>query len=183
VAYRYGMGLDFDQPGSGTVASPDGLCLLLNQPGGLSFRNAAISVGPVPASLPTGAVGPSVAGDPDGTDPGVGGTGSCGAYTAAAGFTGSNLEALYIADAANSITAFAAGDVNGDYLIDPLNVLVPDFRPKIGSALAGLAAATPPTDGFFDNSATYLGALPTTSGAGIPWYSGWTRGWTSGSTK
>ncbi|HKV73515.1 MAG TPA: hypothetical protein VJN95_03285, partial [Gemmatimonadales bacterium] len=115
----------------------------------------------------------------------------CGQYTVAAGgaypgqaaYTGSNLEAIYIADPANAITVYGAGDPNGDYLINPLDVMWPDFRPKAGAAIGGLAAATPPTDGFFDNTANYLGALPPNNGAGIPWYSGWTRGWTSSTRK
>ena len=46
----------------------------------------------------------------------------------------------------------------------------PDFRPAAGSpAMSG--AATPPDDGFFDASATYVGAVPA---GGEEWYLGWT---------
>lgn len=195
LIYRFAVGLDLDQPngvaggGSGPTLSQFGLCNQINS-GALTFRNAAISVGPTPGVGANGTA--SLASDPDANDPGVpippgGGTGGaaadCGPYTVAGGFTGSNLEAMYLADANNHITVFNAGDANGDYLVNPLDVLVPDFRPKPGAAIGGLAAATPPADGFFDASATYLGALPPNNGAGIPWYSGWTRGWTTSTTK
>jgi hypothetical protein len=197
LIYRFAAGLDFDQPdlgSNGPVASQFGLCNQI-QSGALTFRNVAISTGP---ALPVGGngTGNSQAGDPDGRDPGTtpGGTvvvSDCAQYTVAAGgayaaqaaYTGSNLEAIYIADPANSITVYGAGDANGDFMVNPLDVMWPDFRPKPGAAIGGLAAATPPSDGFFDNTANYLGALPPNNGAGIPWYSGWTRGWTSSTRK
>jgi len=51
-----------------------------------------------------------------------------------------------------------------------------DFRAKSGTAAATTVGATPPNDGFFDNTATYLGGVaPASAGGGnIPWYSGWT---------
>jgi hypothetical protein len=186
LIYRFAVGIDMDQPagvaGSGLTLSPLGLCNQL-QSGALTVRNVAISVGPTPGAGANGTA--SLATDPDGNDPGVTGgvAGDCASYTVAGGFNGSNLEAMFAADPANHITVYAAGDANGDYLVNPLDVLVPDFRPKPGAAIGGLAAATPPADGFFDASATYLGALPPNNGAGIPWYSGWTRGWTTSTTK
>lgn len=66
-------------------------------------------------------------------------------------------------------------------LLSPLNLLVPDFRP---SSTASVTGATPPNDGFFDVTATFIGgvapALSTKNNA--PWYSGWTRGWQNSST-
>ncbi len=61
-------------------------------------------------------------------------------------------------------------------LTDPYNVLTPDFRPT--SAIAGTAL---PADPFFDQTATYRGAVPArnVTGSNLPWYSGWTRGWQS----
>jgi len=54
-------------------------------------------------------------------------------------------------------------------LTDPLNKTAPNFVPAAGSiALTG--GATPPNDGFFDTSATYVGAFGTTN---------WTAGWTT----
>ena len=187
IAYRYGVGLDFDQPsgaaGGGPTLSPTGLCDAVAA--GL-LRNAVISLGPT-APVPPGASGGlSVAGDQDGTDPGVAGgvTGACGPY-APPTFTGTNLEALYEADAANNITVFNNDDVNGDYLVNPLNVIAPDFRPKAGSAPATLAAAANPgtVNGFTFDNAPYLGAVAPVNGVNIPWYAGWTRGWTSSTTK
>ncbi len=179
LAYRFAVGLDMDANTGGL--DPTGLCTQITNgpPTGLSFRNGAISVGPTPGA----GLNPSTDGDPDGSDPGSAAA-ACGPYLAPA-FTGSNLEALYIADTTNHISSFAAGDVNGDYLIDPLNVLVPDFRPKAGSAPTTLPAVTPPNDGFFDPNAVYLGAVPPANGtnSNVPWYSGWTRGWTTATTK
>jgi len=66
-------------------------------------------------------------------------------------------------------------------LLSPLNLIVPDFRPSSTLAVTG---ATPPNDGFFDVTATYVGgvapALSTKNNA--PWYSGWTRGWQNATT-
>jgi hypothetical protein len=181
IAYRYASGLDFDQ-NTGNL-TPSGLCAFVAA--GL-LRNAVISLGPT-APVPVGAAGGlSVAGDQDGTDPGVTGgvAGACGPYSPPT-FTGSNLEALYIADPANSITTFGNDDVNGDYLVNPLEVLAPDFRPKAGSAPTTLAVAANPgtVNGFTFDNAPYLGAVAPVNGVNIPWYAGWTRGWTSSTTK
>jgi hypothetical protein len=170
IAYRYAVGLDFDaitstpNPNAGSAF---GLCS--NFP---LLQNTIISL--ANAVLPPGASGGvSVAGDPDASDPNSGGV--CGPYT----LTGAaNLEALYIADVANNITVFNGGDVNGDYLVDPLNVIAPDFRPKAGSAPTTLPVATVPADPFF-TSASYIGAVAPVNGGNIPWYSGWTRGYVS----
>lgn len=63
-------------------------------------------------------------------------------------------------------------------LVEPYGTLSPDFRPTPGSPLL-TDFATPPADGFFDPSATYLGAVGPLTGVGnvIPWYPGWIRGW------
>lgn len=119
-------------------------------------------------------------GDPDGSDPNdasgtTGGAGVCGfTGTAGSGYNhnGSDLEALYLADAARSI-AQAAGSVT-THLIDPYG-FVPDYRIRPGSALATTVGATPPNDGFFDVTATYIGAAGVVgSSAVVPWWSGWT---------
>jgi hypothetical protein len=66
-------------------------------------------------------------------------------------------------------------------LISPLNVMVPDWRPASGTAGGG---ATPPSDGFFDATATFKGAVPPANveKSIIPWYAGWTRGWQNPTT-
>jgi hypothetical protein len=54
-------------------------------------------------------------------------------------------------------------------LVAPYNLTAPNFAPAAGSpALSG--GATPPSDGFFDATATFVGAIGTTD---------WTQGWTS----
>jgi len=51
-----------------------------------------------------------------------------------------------------------------------------DLSSKSGTAAATTVGATPPNDGFFDPTATYLGGVaPASAGGGnIPRYSGWT---------
>ncbi len=185
IAYRFAVGLDFDQPsGTGITLSPTGICDAVAA--GI-LRNAVVSLGPT-ATPPAGATGAtiSVGPDPDGNDPGVSGatTSACGPY-APPTFNGSNLEALYMADAANNITVFNNDDANGDYLVNPLDVVAPDFRPKAGSAPTTLpVAANPGTiNGFTFEDAPYLGAVAPVNGSNIPWYAGWTRGWTTGTQK
>ena len=52
----------------------------------------------------------------------------------------------------------------------PNNLLAPDFRLSASSP-AFTGAATPPSDGFFDTTATYVGAFDDTDD--------WTAGWSS----
>ena len=53
----------------------------------------------------------------------------------------------------------------------PYNATAPGITPPTGSP-AATGAATPPDDGFFDTSATFLGAVP--PGASSNWMTGWT---------
>jgi hypothetical protein len=90
-------------------------------------------------------------------------------------------EAAWLADPArnNQIVASAAG-----ILVAPFSVLTPDFRPSATlPAGVSITGAAPP-GGFFDATATYIGAVPqaTPGGGNIPWYAGWTRGWQSATT-
>ncbi|MEO8295186.1 MAG: hypothetical protein ABI613_06690 [Gemmatimonadota bacterium] len=81
-------------------------------------------------------------------------------------------------------SAYALAPSLGNRVIDPAlesisSTMTPDFRPLPGSpALTGFA--TPPSDGFFDLSANYIGAVAPATALmnNIPWFSGWTRGWT-----
>ncbi len=59
-------------------------------------------------------------------------------------------------------------------LTDPFNRTAPDFRPGAGSAALASAGngATPPNDGFFDVTATYIGAVD--PDATTQWFEGWT---------
>ncbi|MET0343433.1 MAG: hypothetical protein ABW252_20650 [Polyangiales bacterium] len=60
--------------------------------------------------------------------------------------------------------------VNVDPLLGaPYNVTSPSFAPQASSPVT-TGGATPPSDGFFDASATYVGAI----GAGADWTVGWT---------
>lgn len=96
---------------------------------------------------------------------------ACGPYPAT-----TTLEADIISDAANSnqVTALTANQI----MYDATNKVLPDFRLRPGQGTGG---AAPPNDGFFDVSATYVGAVApqATTKNNIPWYSGWTRGWFS----
>ena len=51
----------------------------------------------------------------------------------------------------------------------PLNLTTPNFRPA-----TEIAGGTPPDDGFFDNTATFRGAIKDNAEA-----SDWTVGWTA----
>jgi hypothetical protein len=53
-------------------------------------------------------------------------------------------------------------------LTDPYHKTAPNWVPQAGSPVM-TGAATPPSDGFFDPSATYMGAFGTTN-----WAAGWT---------
>jgi hypothetical protein len=78
------------------------------------------------------------------------------------------------ADTFDEALALQAPSLNNNRQADPLlptatTITAPVFKPLMGSpALSG--GATPPFDGFFDTSATFVGAI----GA-----SDWTTGWTS----
>jgi hypothetical protein len=130
-------------------------CSGINAAGGLNVRNSLFAA---VANLGNDDADPS----------------PCGPYTSA-----TELEEAIINDAANgnSVSASTASDL----MISPMDRLLPDFRPKAGQATGG---ATPPSNGFFDVTATYVGAVaPANSTRGnIPWYSGWTRGWTNATT-
>lgn len=92
---------------------------------------------------------------------------------------GGSIEDDYLADAVrNAANAAAASEM----LRDPYNVMYPDFRPVSSAAVSG--GLTPPSDGFFDVTATYKGAVaPDGFGlSSIPWYAGWTRPWTDAVT-
>jgi hypothetical protein len=194
IAYHYATGLDFDRPsgsaGGGLQPDNGGLCTQIAAapppPGGLtglSFRNGIISLGPV-APLPGGTTGTiSTAGDADPSDPDAGG-GVCAGYTMTGG---ANLEALYIANPDNAITVFTNGDAAGDFLMNPFDVMAPDFRPKPGSAPTTVAIAPNPglVNGATFETTNYVGAVApaNSSGSNIPWYAGWTRGWTTPTTK
>jgi hypothetical protein len=51
----------------------------------------------------------------------------------------------------------------------PYNVTAPSFAIQAGSP-AATGGATPPSDGFFDTAATYVGAIA----PGADWTVGWT---------
>ncbi len=67
-------------------------------------------------------------------------------------------------------------------LIAPYNVVTPDFRPISGAAVSQGSSTVPPSNGFFDVTANYRGAVPPLASGGIPWYAGWTRVWTTATT-
>lgn len=132
--------------------------VVIGQPFGLDLDNTETCVtdatgGPIQITgsiylVPTG----GTLADPDGSDPA--GCGSEDTWLQQAGFN--NL-------------------FTDPQLRSPFDYETPDFRPANGSpATNGVA---PPSDPFFDASATYRGAVPAanTANANIPWYSGWTR--------
>jgi hypothetical protein len=72
-------------------------------------------------------------------------------------------------DEASAFFAAGLGNAAVDpQLADPANLAAPSFLPAAGSpALTG--GATPPSDGFFDATATFKGAF-----GSVDWTSGWT---------
>ncbi len=71
-------------------------------------------------------------------------------------------------EATELFAAALSNDALDPQLTRPYDLAAPDFRPAAGSpALSG--GATPPSDGFFDASATFVGAFGATD-----WMSGWT---------
>jgi hypothetical protein len=68
---------------------------------------------------------------------------------------------------------FSGGEMNNQeidpQLTDPTSLTAPSFKPKAGSP-ALMGGATPPSDGWFDTSATFIGAVGSDD---------WTAGWTA----
>jgi hypothetical protein len=77
-----------------------------------------------------------------------------------------------------ALDPFRFSRVTDPLLIAGLNTLTPDLRPSAG-APPTTGAASPPADGFFNTSATFVGAVPAANPTrtNIPWYAGWTSGW------
>jgi hypothetical protein len=75
---------------------------------------------------------------------------------------GGFLEAVQFFDAALSNSAV------DPLLGSPYDLIAPNFLPNVGSP-ALIGGATPPSDGFFDASATFTGAFGT-----VNWMEGWT---------
>lgn len=102
-------------------------------------------------------------GNADGSDP-----------TCATAGGNASTEATFITQSGNQTFVSSTG-----ILKSPFSLQLPDFRPA-ASLPAGVSVvgATPPAGGFFDVTATYIGAVPqaNSTGSNIPWYSGWTRG-------
>lgn len=67
-------------------------------------------------------------------------------------------------------------------LIAPYNVITPDWRPISAAAVSQGSSTVPPSNGFFDVTANYRGAVAPLASGGIPWYAGWTRVWTTATT-
>lgn len=49
----------------------------------------------------------------------------------------------------------------------------PDYEPVPGGLLATTPCAAPPSDGWFDTSATFCGAVKAVGNGAIPWFAGW----------
>ena len=94
---------------------------------------------------------------------------------------GCGSEEVFLAQGAFANQIAANGTATVVTLLAPYNVMTPDFRPAFGQASGG---GTPPSDGFFDVTATYKGAVPPANSAkaNIPWYAGWSRPWQNPTT-
>ncbi len=91
-----------------------------------------------------------------------------------AGYTSAALDTISAGGATFNIDSWFSNNGGRKYptnamvmLIDPFNLTSPNFLPSVGSpALSN--AATPPNDGFFDTTATFVGAFGTVN---------WTQNW------
>ncbi len=140
--------------------------LVVNARIGLDFDDAAtctnIAGEGTPVIESSIFAGLPVLGNADGSDP------SC----PTAGGTAAT-EADFITLSGNQVHASSAG-----ILKSPFDLTVPDYRPAASlPAGVSLVGAAPPNNGFFDITATFIGAVPQASGTGsnVPWYSGWSR--------
>ncbi len=91
-----------------------------------------------------------------------------------AGYTSPDVEAQFLQAAALSNRYLPGASQATQELVAPDEVTLWDLRPRSTSmAITGWAA--PPADGFFDPSATYVGAVEpaTLSRGNSPWYAGW----------
>ncbi|MDX1645531.1 MAG: fibronectin type III domain-containing protein [Longimicrobiales bacterium] len=77
-------------------------------------------------------------------------------------------------DSVSTVTAWNNIVGTDPLLTDPFNRTAPDFRPGAGSPALVTEGngATPPADGFFDVTATYIGAVD--PDAATQWFEGWT---------
>ncbi|NOT08691.1 MAG: hypothetical protein HOP28_10860 [Gemmatimonadales bacterium] len=167
LAFGWKAGIDVDSTGQAAAhtgpATLGAICANLASPGNI-------------LSARFGYLGQNTAqgdGDNDSADPRGTGTSapfSCGGYSHA----GSDLEAAYIATGTNSL--FGAQGLATAHIVDPWGA-IPDYRLLSSSPIATATCATPPSNGFFDVTATYCGAVPaqSTTLVNIPWYSGWTK--------
>lgn len=92
----------------------------------------------------------------------------------------STAELAIFADAANAFETITDAAAAGLVMVRPFDVRAPDFRLRTSRT-----GATPPSDGFFDATATYLGAVPPVTPSttnNIAWYMGWSRPWQSTTT-
>jgi alpha-tubulin suppressor-like RCC1 family protein len=87
-----------------------------------------------------------------------------------------NVEAEWLADPANAVGVITDPAEATALIHDATNLKLPDLRPVVGGVAVTSPLATPPSDGFFDVTAAYIGAVPANLSTrnGIPWYAGWT---------
>lgn len=91
-------------------------------------------------------------------------------------YTSPDLETQLLADAGTVSTVVSDPAALTALLRNPTNLIVPDLRPSVSGAAATSLIATPPADGFFDVTVSYVGAVDPASPSrnNIPWYAGWT---------
>ncbi len=87
-----------------------------------------------------------------------------------------NVEAEWLVDPANNVGIITDPVVGNALIRNATNLIVPDLRTAFGGLAVTNPIAIPPSDGFFDVTALFIGAVPAnlTARNGVPWYSGWT---------
>lgn len=86
-----------------------------------------------------------------------------------------DVEAQWLSDPANRVRVVTGAEELATLIRNPTDLVLADFRPSSVVAAPDVAAV-PPADGFFDQSARFVGALAPLAPArnNIPWYAGWT---------
>ncbi len=145
------------------TAGTFGNLLMYKPPIGVSVKGASTCAQIASATLKLSnsvVIGATSLGDPD-ADP-----------SPCAGFASPNVESEWVQSAAYFNEIVTDPTATNAAVKGPAELITLDGRPTL--AFGG--ALNPPTDGFFDAAANYVGALPpVTAGLGaIPWHSGWT---------
>jgi alpha-tubulin suppressor-like RCC1 family protein len=106
---------------------------------------------------------------------GAGSVGSPDADPSCDSYTSPTLEDQWIANPDNA-SLVVTDPAQVAALQSSVDLVLPDLRPAATSLAASMPGDTPPSDGFFDGAATFIGSVApaAVSRSNIPFYAGWT---------